>query len=531
MRLLFPLILCANLWAQNASIQGTVINVTDQQPLPGVHVRLVNVQMNSMTVYGAVSDRAGHFSMASVPPGAYVPSPELRGFVPSPQKDARIPIPTNVEVKAGQQITDLKIEMVRHAVLAGRVLDDAGDPVPYVAVQITNEKGELIPLRLFGSSQAMTNELGEFRMVGPPGKYFIKATPNRNATSQLTDIRTDGSSAPAYSATFFPNAASAERASMVEISAGEDKHNLDIRLNRQQSLTVSGMVTGIPPHSGLPMVYLQFADDSKTFYSRSSLLADAEGRFSFAKLQAGTYRLMASVSSPARLVSQVQETRLDRSDATNIELALTGGVELNGTLEFPGDATPTRRAIRLSPAGSQFTGVSAPSPVVTDDRGGFHFAGIPPHSFTVNVEPMPDDAYIKSVVLDGADIKGPLDLAHGRIFTLKVVAGRGAGVIKGTLRDSQGQVIVGHAMLVFLTPDPKTIKRENMINVKPDGTYEIKGVRPGKYRLFAIDALKQVNITGIEGFQPFAEKVAEIEIKEGASLSQDLTPLEKETAK
>jgi len=397
--------------------------------------------------------------------------------------------------------------------------------------KITNEKGQMIPLRLFGSNQTMTNELGEFRMVGPPGKYFLKAAPGRYAGNQQTDIRTDGSSAPAYSTTFFPNAASADRASMVEISAGEDKHNLDIRLNRQQSLTVSGMVTGIPPNSGAPMVYLQFADDGKNFYSRNSVFADGQGRFSFTKLQAGAYRLTASLSGPVKLVSQVQETQLDRIDATNIDLALTPGVELNGTLEFPGDATPTRRAVRLSPAGSQFTGVSAPSPVVTDDRGGFHFAGVPPHSFTVNVEPMPEDAYIKTVLLDGVDIKGPLDLAHGRIFTLKVVAGRGAGMIKGTIRDSQGQVIVGHAMLVFLTPDPKTVKRENMTTAKPDGTYEIKGIRPGKYRLFALDALKQFNVTGIEGFQPFAEKAPEIEIKEGANLSQDLTPVEKEPAK
>ena len=63
-------VLCATLTAQSSSVEGTVINRTNGEPIGGAHVGLVTGDMQNATdAYGAISDKAGHFSVSSMKPG------------------------------------------------------------------------------------------------------------------------------------------------------------------------------------------------------------------------------------------------------------------------------------------------------------------------------------------------------------------------------------------------------------------------------------------------------------------------------
>src|SRR5579872_6649958 len=76
--LLFPVAAAA----QNASLQGITVNAADGQPLAGVHLQLITAPSDgSGSVYGAMSNRAGQFSFANLPPGAYFMRCERNGFV------------------------------------------------------------------------------------------------------------------------------------------------------------------------------------------------------------------------------------------------------------------------------------------------------------------------------------------------------------------------------------------------------------------------------------------------------------------
>lgn len=66
-------IVCASLAAQPASVEGTVVNRTNGQPMSGAHVRLVlGESTDSPEAYGATSDKAGHFSFPQLKPGSYL---------------------------------------------------------------------------------------------------------------------------------------------------------------------------------------------------------------------------------------------------------------------------------------------------------------------------------------------------------------------------------------------------------------------------------------------------------------------------
>ena len=72
----------ACLRAQQGSLEGTAIHAVTREPLSRVHVRLVTAGFAGITgAYGAMSDRTGHFSIATIRPGTYILEPELAGFL------------------------------------------------------------------------------------------------------------------------------------------------------------------------------------------------------------------------------------------------------------------------------------------------------------------------------------------------------------------------------------------------------------------------------------------------------------------
>src|SRR5581483_5031408 len=112
----------SRLAAQTASMEGTVINRATGAPLAGVHLRMVTGNLATQVLtrtYGAITDRAGHFSIKEVIPGVYFTVLERPGFVE--KRDASA-IPWSITLKAGDAITNQKFEMLPRALLAGRVL-------------------------------------------------------------------------------------------------------------------------------------------------------------------------------------------------------------------------------------------------------------------------------------------------------------------------------------------------------------------------------------------------------------------------
>lgn len=126
--------------------------------------------MNSVTAaYGAISDRDGHFSIATIRPGTYIVLPERTGFLYT-SKATMIPV-QSVTVRAGQQLTDLKLAMTPRAILSGRVVDDHGDPVQDVSVSTVPVDEKDQPRLLMGPNTTPTDDRGEFRIVTIPGRY------------------------------------------------------------------------------------------------------------------------------------------------------------------------------------------------------------------------------------------------------------------------------------------------------------------------------------------------------------------------
>src|SRR5260370_9901855 len=93
--------------AQQGRLEGTAIHAVTREPLSNVHVRLVAASFDGITgAYGAMSDRTGHFSIATVRPGTYILLPERAGYLHVQAKGSSgIP---NITIKPGEHLQDDK---------------------------------------------------------------------------------------------------------------------------------------------------------------------------------------------------------------------------------------------------------------------------------------------------------------------------------------------------------------------------------------------------------------------------------------
>src|SRR5207244_187538 len=164
--------------------------------------------------YGALSDRAGHFSIATMRPGSYVVTPERTGYLYAQIKSAQTGL-DNIAIRPGQQLTGVRLEMVPRAILSGRLVDEFGDPVMRVQVAIMplDEKGA--PQTIFNAGPLFTDDRGEFRIPAIPGRYYLQARPY-NSSGQRPEVRSDGTSGAPYGYTFYPSAVMKEHATVVE---------------------------------------------------------------------------------------------------------------------------------------------------------------------------------------------------------------------------------------------------------------------------------------------------------------------------
>jgi hypothetical protein len=421
---------CACLGAQTAAIEGVVVNQATGRPMAGVHVRFLSMSSAAEgQPYGAISNAAGHFSIASLPAGTYSAEARQHGFFYMPPKGQGL-VP-RVSLKAGQHLADFKIEMAQGATISGRIIDDNGDPVQ-AGVRADAESERAVSFGRWANG----DERGEFHMSVAPGKYYLVAEPGGRGMNQVPEIRTDGSIDAIYGETYYPSSAVKGKAVLVEAAAGAELTGLEIHLVRQvRGASIGGVVTGATDAAGGTTVMLLQGDDPRHMGLASGSGSDRDGHFLLTNLQPGTYRLLAwHRNDKTNLYSQPMDVHLEGADVTNLNLVLAPGGELTGKLEMPGSPGTEKLSVslELSPFGS--FGEPPPS-AEADQSGAFRIANIAPGTYGVKVTPMPENGYLKSVRLDGVETPDDeLDLSRvAQGSSLKIVVSRNGGQVSGRL--------------------------------------------------------------------------------------------------
>jgi hypothetical protein len=301
----------------------------------------------------------------------------------------------------------------------------------------------------------------------------------------------------------------------VTLRAGEERSGIDIQLQYVPLATISGIVSTAPGWNPANLTMAR-TDEVPGFDPVRSARADADGRFTFASVPPGQYRILArsTLASPlttsgSPLIvppgnSQVAfaDVTVDGEDVANVSFALQTEFTISGRIAFEGEKPPPPLAdLRVSvPMTLTIANAGLAVPQVRLESGGtFKAEGIVPGLYRMfgNIQGLraPIGAWwLKSLVVNGRDmLDAPLDLRQGTDQAVLTFTDR-ASEIAGTLTDAQGAP-APEAYAVAFSADRSAwfFNSRRIAAVRPgrDGQFSIRNLPPGEYRIAAVVDLDQ----------------------------------------
>jgi uncharacterized protein (DUF2249 family) len=302
------------------------------EPLPGVALTTFPTPMASQTeTFRAQSKEDGRFEMTGLREGEVLVAPRLKGHYSE-----------NLTLSAGDQ--DVRIVMPRVGSIAGRLVNERGEPVKGASVALRG-KGRLagrgLGSRTFQTSDFVWDEL-------PPVVAHLRITARGYRAKTLEDI---------------------------SIASGQTTEMGEIVLD--QGRTLSGRVFD---GKGAPIAQAGVVARLTGTYDQVGEMSDAQGQFSIGGLLSGTTDVEASATGYAPLSTKVEIT--SDADPEPLRLVLDKGGLVQGTVRTRRGQAVTAAVVTLSPKTVRPTWSRR---ATTDARGAFELKDLPGGPVVVSV--------------------------------------------------------------------------------------------------------------------------------------------------
>ena len=489
----------------NCTVSGRVVSATDGAPLQSAQVGLIQRDdRKHPQMYGATTDSEGHFEIKQIEAGRYLFFASHAGYLEQEYKATKSGYGQGamLSLVSGQEVPDVLFRLVRAAIITGKVVDDAGEPMTGVNVSVLRnlteeEKEDAGPnaqkRQLQSVSAGPTDDRGEYRIFGlDPGEYYIKASetgepqgPGFTFGASLWVARELGS---LYAPVYYPGVLQMAQAQTVLLRAGEEMQ-ADFSMRRIKTVEVSGRVIGIDGSPANRAYVNLMPDDVSDNGAQMFKNTDDKGEFVFKGVSPGSYALWveehdSGLRYHARRKIEVGEEKVD-----SIVLALGGGATIHGRVVTSGAGALAlnRVQVSLSPASDTDTAGSMGGQVKKD--GSFELNGVGDGNYAVQAYAGEPGWYVKSAHAGNEDVleKG-IHVENGAIAgNLEIIISGYSGQLEGTVTDNdQNQPLAG--VQVRARPDPATEFNRfpwHQVSTDQNGHYVIKDVPPGKYKVVA----------------------------------------------
>jgi hypothetical protein len=385
-----------------AIIRGRVTLAATGQPVGRADVRASSPTLK--TPRAVKTDANGRYEIRDLPAGKYVVSVVKSNFVTAAFGQKRPLGPgAPFDLADGQIAANVNFALSHSGVIAGRVVDEFGDPVTEAQLatlryQYVNGERRLMPT----GGRGTTNDIGEFRLFGlPPGDYFITAR-LQNAMFSDTDDRSENRTA--YAPTFYPGTASVADAQRISIEAGQVVSGITLPLLPVRTVRVSGIALDA---SGKPMgnSTVMAVNPNAMFGAEGFGQVRADGRFTLSGLTPGDYVLRAGDGgSGGETQLATLPITVGDSDITDVQLVAYRQSTITGRVVFEShDNPPAPSALRIVAARPNPMLIAGGNAVPKDDLT-FEMKATPGHALIRANVAAPGVWQLKSVTLNGVDI-------------------------------------------------------------------------------------------------------------------------------
>jgi hypothetical protein len=431
------------------------VNSVTGEPIPRARVLLLQARL------AFVTDSSGRWSAANIPCGRTVFTASKTGFMQGGGAPSETPV------------HDLKIELIPQAVVAGKVLDDAGDPVANARISVLGSYVVEGRRSFRGQSSLVnTNDLGEYRVAGlPAGKVIVCAAA---AADSLANLASESS---VLVESCYPGPPEGGAASVLALSAGREAR-VDFNLTRVPAVHIRGRVIGLPEGGGA-VVTLQERNTTGMVKQGRPATMSRDGSFQIQGVPPGAWQLLVDYwEAGKRLLARVP-VDVGGGDLEGVVVRLEPGIAITGTVRpLP------KQIIRVSLRGTDPL-AGAAGPQWDKTHTAFTIADAIPGSYTLDVN-VPPPYYVKNAMLDGRDMsREPVALTQSA-GPVEIVLGDDAGSVQGVLQDSEGKATAGWVMVSQDGRPPVGSPTAD------DGRFRIAGLAPGDYRVYGWDDFQEV---------------------------------------
>jgi Carboxypeptidase regulatory-like domain len=498
------------------TLSGMVVNSVTGEP-----VRRAMVQAgptNSGSAISVLTDGEGHFEFAALPESDISVLVHKPGYFSGSELD-----PSNFEpdvVHLTDDTSTVTLKLLPESVVTGHVATLKGEPIEDSPMRIFREAVSDGYRHWEMRSQAVTDEDGQFRMVGlTPGRYLLATGPNLPIGSALRNrsVHKEG-----YGTMFYPGVADMDSATVVVIAGGEQVQ-ADFALRLEPVYQVSGTVVGFSPGSG---VGVQVASKSGEVIPSPIDVDVQTGKFHGA-IPGGSYILQARGSDSTGRLSATDLPVLVNGDVDGVTLPLGSAITIPVSIDLrptsgasqavvAADALPVRElavsAVRLIPTDVRIDNMEFQAE--KNERGGLAFHNLVPGHYSVEISAT-SPWYVRSAVC------GTTDLLREELV---IAAGRHPDPLEVVLRDDgaslKGKIVsggrpVGGSVLLFSDQTSLTHARTALIG--PGADFEFTSLAPGDYRLLAFDreTLQGLEFRNPEALAPYVAKATTITLHAG----------------
>ena len=525
-------------------LKGQVIAAGTGAPVRRAQIRAMSSEGRGGGVTS--TNNEGRWEIKDLPAGRYSISAMKGGFAAASYGQRRPGEPgTPIDLGEGQTAERVNLIMSRGGVIAGRIVDDGGEPVAGTGVSamrfiFMSGTRRLVPGGGEGS-QDRTDDQGYFRLYGlPPGEYYVSASASNNNNFMMPGV--NNTEADGFAPTYFPGTPSVSEATRIPLKAGQEMTGANFALIVARLARIRGRAlnsSGEPIAGGMlmlapadPMMGMSFGMNM-----RNAQVA-ADGSFQFANISPGRYNLNVrprGMPGPNSEFAVVPVT-VGNDDIDNLIVTTGAGATVTGVITTDDGSLPAFRADAVQIYAQQVdpsVTMMGGGPTKVNDDFTFEMSGVfDRRMIRANVGPGPVSInsgwYLKAVLYDGQDVTDTgIDFQPGRAYEgVQVVFTQKATELSGLVTDDRGRPVVDATVIIFpATRERWTPMSRFMRALRPDtnGRYSIKAMPPSDdYLVIAVQNLEPGQSTDPELLDRAREEAKPFTLNEGEFKAVDI---------
>lgn len=499
-------------WAQSGVVSGLVTDERTGLPLPAIEVRLKPVGGTGRQ-QAVNTDQAGRYLFSDIPVGSW----SVTAVRPKQMLATRVgrTVSRCIVLVETAHPADCQLAVARAGVIAGKVADEAGEPLSKVTVSaislLASERESPIV-----TASAVTDVEGQYRLTGiPPGRYLVQAT------APPPSVRSG------YPPTWFPGVATSGEAIRLQVRSGDEIGGIRFSLKSQQRfplrIDVSALLKAVGPGSGGTVTVA-----NRTVGADSKGIAKIDGLFT------GRYAIYAEAGpgGGTRTISAVAEIEVGAEAPDPIKLTPEPRFDLVGHISGNGDSVAT--AATDSSTMIAFFPIRTASvttiPIAKVQQAGFRLHGMLASSYRISVDGLRPGYYVSGITVGNAPVAsdGVVTLHGGDTISIRV-SDEGATLSARTISPDGKAFPGGYTILV----DPDSLESEKSIissgkESSDSGLAAFPYLKPGRYVAMALDSFDLALLRDPETLRKYIPSGVKIDLapKESKSLNLPLIHFE-----